>query len=136
MTQEILQEAGFKLINIILKECSFFRENDFVFEGTGLRNQVDVQVQPQINESLIVVTEILDFKQFNEEQEQVSAKVVIVGVFEKNGIPPLSDEDFAHINAAAILFPYVREQLSSMAVKAGIGALLLPPINFTRSAKP
>ncbi|HLX93906.1 MAG TPA: protein-export chaperone SecB [Puia sp.] len=60
------------------------------------------------------------------------AKMKIIGVFEKSGEPALSDDVFVKVNAPAIIFPFVREHFATLALKAAIGNVLLPPLNFTR----
>ncbi|NCD10471.1 MAG: preprotein translocase, partial [Negativicutes bacterium] len=35
-----------------------------------------------------------------------------------------------NVNGAAIIYPYIREHLTSLSVKAGVGIILLPPANF------
>jgi len=42
-------------------------------------------------------------------------------------------EKLAHINCAAILFPYLRESVAEMVRRAGLPQLNLPPINFVES---
>lgn len=56
----------------------------------------------------------------------------MVGIFECIGESPLkSDYDaFGRVNGAAIIFPYVREHITNLSIKAGIGSILLPPVNF------
>ena len=65
------------------------------------------------------------------EQFRITAKMV--GVFKKEGESDIkSDEDFGRINGAAIVFPFVREHIANMALKGGLGTVLIPPVNFTK----
>lgn len=41
-------------------------------------------------------------------------------------------QQFADINGPAIIFPFLREHLASMSLKAGIPPIMLPPINFIK----
>ena len=59
----------------------------------------------------------------------------MIGVFVKEGDVPLPLEDFGNVNGAAIIFPYIREQFSNLALKAGLGFIILPPINFVKMAE-
>lgn len=61
-----------------------------------------------------------------------AARCTMAGFFEMLGEPaPEADlARWAHVNCAAIIFPFLREHLSSMYVKANLGPFLLPPINF------
>ncbi len=56
--------------------------------------------------------------------------VEMVGIFEKVGIPKLSDEEFAKVNAAAIIFPYIRQYIRAVSLDAGIAPIILPIVNF------
>lgn len=57
-------------------------------------------------------------------------EVVYRGRFELRNLPEgLSKKQVAERNAAAILFPYVRETVSSLTAKGTAGPLTLPPIN-------
>lgn len=58
-------------------------------------------------------------------------EIVYVGTFEvaiDSANMPL--HEFLETNAPAHLFPYIRESLSSLSQKAGLPAILLPPINI------
>jgi len=43
---------------------------------------------------------------------------------------PEINKNFGNVNGAAIIYPYIREHLTSLSVKAGVGIILLPPANF------
>jgi len=57
-------------------------------------------------------------------------KVGIVGIFEKVGETKLSDEEFAKVNAAAIIFPYIRQHIRALSLDAGFTPIILPIVNF------
>ena len=68
-----------------------------------------------------------------EDVEQYRIEVSMVGVFERFGDSQIaSNEEFGRVNGAAIIFPFVREHISNIAMKAGIGSLILPPVNFSK----
>ena len=57
----------------------------------------------------------------------------MVGIFQKEGESDIkNDEDFGRINGAAIIFPFVREHIANVALKGGLGTVLIPPVNFTK----
>ena len=61
-------------------------------------------------------------------------EAVLTGFFQFNY--DVADEDLhqlAHINLAAILFPFLRQTVADLTTKAGFPPLLLPPINFVKS---
>lgn len=57
-------------------------------------------------------------------------EVEMVGVFEKVGETQLSDEEFAKVNAAAIIFPYIRQHIRAISLDAGLTPIILPLVNF------
>lgn len=68
--------------------------------------------------------------------EQYRIEVSMIGVFERNGNSQIStDEEFGRVNGAAIIFPFVREHIANIALKAGLGSIILPPVNFTKVNK-
>ena len=55
--------------------------------------------------------------------------------YEKYGESILDLESFGRVNGAAIIFPYIREHLTNLSAKAGVGLIMLPPFNFTLKEK-
>jgi preprotein translocase subunit SecB len=77
----------------------------------------------------------LDYEGELKADNKIEAKVKMLGNFEYAEDSSLSVEDFSKINAPAILFPFVREHLASVSMKAGISPILLPPVNFVKLAE-
>jgi len=132
MEQKSQLESGFKIINLLLIESNFKREEMVTFDQTKTENIVNVDVNVQVKDTTIFVTEKLDYTQKLGETIEISAKIKMFGVFEKIGDTPLNLEEFGKVNGAAIIFPYIREQLTNLSSKAGIGLIILPPFNFTK----
>jgi len=82
---------------------------------------------------MIYVKQTLHYSQEYRDKEQVKATISMVGIFEKFGDSPLNLEQFGNVNAAAIIFPYIREHLSNLSAKAGLGLIFLPPFNFSKN---
>lgn len=66
--------------------------------------------------------------------ELLHAKVTMKGLFEQMGDTQLNADTFGQVNGPAILYPFVREQLASLTMKANIPPILLAPINFVKRA--
>lgn len=128
-------ESGFSIINLILLESNFNRISNVTFNNPSIVQQIDVNVDVNVKENSIFVTEQIVFKQVFNGIDEVSASIKMVGVFEKIGESILDLENFGQINGAAIIFPYLREHLSNLSAKAGLGLIILPPFNFTRNKK-
>lgn len=125
-------ESGFRILNILLLESSFNRVQNVIFNNPEIKQEINVEVNVSVNGSTVGVTEHVTYKQIFNEIEQVTAFIKMAGVFEKIGDSPLDLEQFGQVNGAAIIYPYIREHLSSLSAKAGLGLIFLPPVNLTK----
>ena len=125
-------ESGFRIINILLLESSFNRIQNVVFNNPEIKQEVNVDVNVSVNGNTVGVAEQVIYKQIFNDVEQVTAVIKMAGVFEKSGDSPLDLEQFGQVNGAAIIYPYIREHLSSLSAKAGLGLIFLPPVNLTK----
>ena len=124
--------SGYKILNLALLESSFVRSTIVTFdiEKVKRESETDIEIQ-KITDEQVLVTETLTFSQTSIEGEvEFSAKIKMIGIFEKNGDTELSIEEFAQVNAPAIIYPYIREHLSSLTTKAAVGTIFLSPYNF------
>jgi preprotein translocase subunit SecB len=121
-------ESGFRINNLILLESKFKRINNVQFEDLNIDTEVSV------NNNIISVAETVSVKKTHNNTEQFSFLVKMVGIFECIGESQLKDyEKFGKINGAAIIFPYIREHITNLSMKAGLGPIILPPVNFTKN---
>jgi preprotein translocase subunit SecB len=125
-------ESGFRILNILLLESTFNRIETVVFNNPGIKQEANVNVSASVYSDKVTVSVQLVYKQIFNEIEQVSVIIKMIGVFEKVGDSPLNLEQFGQINGAAIIYPYVREHFTNLAVRAGLGLIFLPPVNLTK----
>lgn len=124
-------ETGFVIEKILLIDSSFSRINHVVFDEK-VENNFNINVEVGVSDSVISVSETVLFCQKFQETEQFKISAKMVGVFRVVGKTVIGNlEEFGKVNGAAIIFPYIREHITNLCVKAGIGAILLPPVNFT-----
>jgi len=125
-------ESGFRINNLILLESKFKRINNVQFEDANLDLNIDTEVS--VNNNIISVAETVSVTKTHNNTEQFSFLVKMVGIFECIGESQLKDyEKFGKINGAAIIFPYIREHITNLSMKAGLGPIILPPVNFTKN---
>lgn len=125
-------QSGFRVNAIILIDSNLHRESHIEF-GEKVKANMDISTDVSVHEKQITVIEDVVVKQYFEDKEQVNISVKMAGIFECVGDPLIKDyNEFGKVNAAAIIFPYIREHISSLALKAGLGPLILPPINFAK----
>jgi preprotein translocase subunit SecB len=131
MTQQ--PESGFRILHILLVESHFTREMIIDFQRQ-MESSLDIQTAMEKHEGNNQYSVMLraTLKSLHDNKVQFTAEVKMVGVFEKFGDPSFSDEQFTSVNAPAIIFPFIREHIASLALKAGIGTVLLAPVNFTK----
>lgn len=124
-------ESGFIIQNIVLVESNFKRIPNVTFNNPDITHNTNVEVSVGVNGNNIIVTEKVDFTQSLNDVDEIKCSITMIGVFEKIGESPLEDlERFGKINGAAIIFPYIREHLTNLSVKAGINPVILAPQNF------
>lgn len=136
MSKTNKMESGFRINNLILLESNFKRINNVQFsnEMPGLNMNINTEVGVQ--DKIISVAETVTVTQNYNDTEQFSFLVKMVGIFECIGESQLKDYDtFGKINGAAIVFPYIREHITNLSLKAGLGPIILPPVNFTHQQK-
>lgn len=128
------KESGFIIHNILLLESNFKRVHNVIFNNTEINQDIKIDSEIAINpdKNIVSVTQTLHFSQIYKEEKQIESSIKMVGTFEKKGESELDLENFGKVNGAAIIYPYIREHLTSLSVKAGVGIILLPPANFTK----
>lgn len=125
-------ESGFRIKNLLLLESNFKRIQNVRFDDKTSELNLDINTEVGTQDNIISVAETVTVSQKHDDTEQFSFLVKMVGVFECVGESPLKDyEAFGKVNGAAIIFPYIREIISNLSLKAGLGPIVLPPVNFT-----
>lgn len=129
------QQSGYISKSIVFVKSNFSRERiiDFTQE---FNHNIDVKVEVgDTPGKLIVSTLFFHYSSVQNGKTVMALDCEITSSFEKIGTPSVTEEEFARINAPSIMFPFVREHLASLSLKAGFNAILLPPFNFSALAK-
>lgn len=102
-------------------------------EGGEVPNtNVQIQTRYVHEEPYIWVFVTAKLTSTSQGQETLSAEVTMKGLFERKGETALGFENFGQVNGPAIVFPFVREQLATLTMKANLPPILLQPINFVK----
>lgn len=128
-------EGVYKIDQIILMKCDFERINNVTFNDPNVKHIVDIKVDCDVKENKVYVRETLIFESKKEDIVEIFITILMLGIFEKFGEVSIEPMEFGQVNGAAILYPYIREQVSNIALKAGMGNVLLPPVNFVKLAQ-
>lgn len=125
------KQSGFNVESILLTESSFTRKGKINFSESEQEVSFETGVGSRDNTVNVKLTITVTNKLKDEEQYKIV--VSFVGVFKRTGNSQISDnEQFGRINGAAIIFPFVREHIANIALKAGLGSVILPPVSFTK----
>lgn len=113
---------------ILLIESNFYRIPEF---NTNSKMSWNIEYEIGLNENQGVGTLSLIVKFTHDDLVHAEAKAKYVGIFSVNPSDENMDiEVFMKLSAPPIIFPYLREQISSMSIKAGITPMIVPPINL------
>lgn len=126
--------SGFQLKSIILVDSHMSRKPNVNFKELQL--DVEIGTGVGVKDNVVNVKLSVNVKQMENGIEQSKMSATMVGTFEKTGETPLNDmEEFGRINGASIIFPFLREHIANLAMKAGLGPIMLPPVNFQKLNK-
>lgn len=123
------------LTNIILIESIFNRAWFIDYENEKFENKVDIDVDHGVSNNLLNVIVNVKFRGSIDDDVQISSDIKMVGIFEFEKIDETKVASFAKINGAAIIYPFIREHLTSLSIKAGLSPILLSPVNFVNMSK-
>ena len=131
-----------QLDDILLIKTSFERESILEFEDKFELN-TDVNISHGVTaENILIVnfeyTLKLELKTDNNLLPQFQYSSTHVAQFElEEGSKDEEDfenklERFANINAAAMIFPFIRENAATISAKAGMSPIMIPVTNFVK----
>ncbi len=131
--QEQTQQPGFSIEKIYVKDASLeiphapqiFTDRSQPQIGIELGNFAQ-QIEENIFEVAIKVTVTSKIA----DKTVYLVEVTQAGIFQISGVPAENLELIVGITCPNILFPYARESVSDLVVRAGFQPVLLNPINF------
>ncbi|MCP4134763.1 MAG: hypothetical protein GY754_27560 [bacterium] len=122
----INEQPGINIDGIILAE-SFFKRLPNIINPLSII--FDIKISNNINkEKKQLVSEVRTT--LNNENDQVYGYCIYVGIFSIKDNENMSLEQFAENNAAACIFPYIREEIQNRSIKAGLAPIIIQPINI------
>jgi preprotein translocase subunit SecB len=132
------ESNNYRVNSVVLLESNFFREMIIDFNNEEHKHNVDIEIEPQHTEDsgLLHIKLKLTYDYGTETQKFVEAKIVFIGSFQVPEKPTVSVETFESMNGPAIIYPFIREHLATMSLKAIIPPILLPSHNFSKIQKP
>lgn len=118
---------------------SFFKRNPHIPITEAADPKIHMNVgSTKVNSDNLFTVEIeLRCDLAKGDEKIVESQVKVAGIFELVGdnIEGLSVDTFQKVNAPAILYPFVREHLANLSIKAGMNPLIIPTVNFQKMAE-
>lgn len=127
------QQAGFAIEKIYVKDMSLEIPNApqiFIQRETP---QIGIELSnaaTMLEEGVFEVTITVTVTSKIEDKTVFLIEVAQAGIFQIRNVPAENLEIIASVTCPNILFPYARETVSDLSVRAGFPPVLLNPINF------
>jgi len=122
-------ESGIKFAGVFVTKINF---EVFPIRIEKLNIDLDFNVANNFGPEPLQLQTVLTLKinhKLKETETTFKLEVSVVGLFEEMPGSPLKIQEFANIQAPALLFPYLRETVTSITAKSLVGPFILPPIN-------
>lgn len=131
--QEQAQQPGFGIEKIYVKDASLEIPHAPQIFTDRTQPQVSIELgnfAQQIEEDIFEVAIKVTVTSKIAEKTVFLVEVTQAGIFHISNVPSENIELIVGITCPNILFPYVRETVSDLVVRAGFQPVLLNPINF------
>ena len=133
VAQEQAQQPGFSIEKIYVKDVSLEIPHAPQIFTDRTQPQVSIELSnlaQQIEESVFEVAIKVTVTSKIADKTVFLVEVTQAGIFQVRNVPTDSMEMIVGITCPNILFPYLRESVSDLIVRAGFQPVLLNPINF------
>lgn len=131
--QEQAQQPGFSIEKIYVKDASLEIPHAPQIFTDRTQPQVSVELGnfvQQIEENIFEVAIKVTVTSKIADKTVFLVEVTQAGIFQISNVPAENIELIVGITCPNILFPYARESVSDLIVRAGFQPVLLNPINF------
>jgi preprotein translocase subunit SecB len=120
---------GISIKKILLTELNFKRKPSY---PANIKYSFGIEIGINHLKESDIAQVSLKISVTEDEEQSVTLDCSMLGVFhiEDKGDLPLSIDEFLHINAPAIIYPYIREIVSNTTIDAGLDPLYVPIYNF------
>ena len=128
--------GSYKVENILLTEFNFKRDSEIDF-SKEIENKISITTESanfENNDKIVISLKVI-VEALQEAKIVFSLDTTMNGIFFKEGEPKLPEDIFKKVNAPAIIYPFIREQMATTCLKAGLGTVFLPPVNFVERNK-
>lgn len=122
------KQPGISFDGIILVKEDFWRNFD-VPSDTNV--DLKFEANNSINNNHATVEIVTSLRLVHGEDDVLTLESKFIGFFSTiDDNENMTIEDYINNNAAALMFPYIREHISSITGRSGIKPVMLPPVNL------
>lgn len=132
-TAEQAQQPGFSIEKIYVKDASLEIPNAPQIFTDRTQPQIGIELSnfaQRLEENIFEVAIKVTVTSKIEDKTVFLVEVTQAGIFQIRNVPEENLEMIVGITCPNILFPYARETVSDLVVRAGFQPVLLNPINF------
>lgn len=132
-TEQQAQQAGFSIEKIYVKDASLEIPNAPQIFTDRTQPQIGIELgnfAQMLEEGVFEVAIKVTVTSKIEDKTVFLVEVTQAGIFQIRNVPEENIEMIVGITCPNILFPYARETVSDLIVRAGFMPVLLNPINF------
>ncbi|MDO9151388.1 MAG: protein-export chaperone SecB [Methylotenera sp.] len=133
VAQEQAQQPGFSIEKIYVKDVSLEIPHAPQIFTDRTQPQVSIELSnlaQQVEENVFEVAIKVTVTSKIADKTVFLVEVTQAGIFQIRNVPAENMEMIVGITCPNILFPYLRESVSDLVVRAGFQPVLLNPINF------
>lgn len=133
VAQEQTQQPGFSIEKIYVKDVSLEIPHAPQIFTDRTQPQVSIELSnlaQQVEENVFEVAIKVTVTSKIADKTVFLVEVTQAGIFQVRNVPAENIEMIVGITCPNILFPYLRETVSDLVVRAGFQPVLLNPINF------
>ncbi len=138
--QPITKKSGIKLVDIILVKAyceRFFTKSSYDGELEGEKIAFETSYNTS-GDKILDVYLTVKLEVCNEASKKLFfIETKVLGIFEADSSLQeylkslnISMDEFAKVNASAILYSYVRQNITDLSLQSRIGPIILPVVNF------
>ncbi len=128
--------SGYKVNSISIIKSDFYRIEKFP-KGEIINHDADITVGNEVTKTIArCKLSVNCICRDDKKNEVAKADITVFGEFKLlDKDTDLEIQQFADLNAYAIMYPFIREHLFNLSLKAGMNAIMLPSVNFQEFAK-
>lgn len=124
-----------KIRSIITLESNFKRLPNVMADGTEVFDaNMEIHAGEGEEKDVIFTDLVVTSRLRHKEAIQAEAQIRMIGVFIVKNASAEEKRNCAFINCPAIMFPFIREHITSLFVRSGLKPYMLDPVNFVKLA--